>query len=177
MDTTLTLSLADGARVVVPNSLDLITPYVPLEQRDWFEDEIVFVRQVLEPGQRVIDIGTNVGVYTLSMALRVGPEGRCWAFEPASRTAALLQAGIRDNGFAHVHLEHSASSSEVGQATFSVRTHSELNALVMDGKPLDADENGTEATAETVPVATLDDCLQRHAWADMHFLKIDAEGQ
>src|SRR5215470_15490642 len=100
----ITLPLVDGTQVVVPDSLDLITPYVLREQQDWFEDEIKFLRRLLKPGDKVIDIGANYGVYTLSMARTVGPEGRVWAFEPASGTASLLAEGIAANGFAHVNL-------------------------------------------------------------------------
>jgi hypothetical protein len=43
MTSTATLTLVDGVRVVVPDSLHLITPYVLLERQDWFEDEIKLV--------------------------------------------------------------------------------------------------------------------------------------
>lgn len=85
MTSSTTLTLVDGVRIVVPDSLNLITPYVLLEQQDWFEDEIKFLRGMLKPGQKVIDIGANYGVYTLSMAHAVGATGCVWAFEPASR--------------------------------------------------------------------------------------------
>ncbi|MBK7673942.1 MAG: hypothetical protein IPJ27_03790 [Candidatus Accumulibacter sp.] len=61
MTATATLTMVDEVRVVVPDSLDLITPYVLLEQQDWFEDEIKFLRHLLQPGQKVIDIGANYG--------------------------------------------------------------------------------------------------------------------
>lgn len=70
------LSFAGDLRIRVPDSLDLITPYVLREQHDWFEDELTFVRHCLQPGQHAIDIGANYGVYTLSMAKSVGPSGR-----------------------------------------------------------------------------------------------------
>ncbi len=44
MTPTVTLTLIDGVRVVVPDSLNLITPYVLLEQQDWFEAEFKFLR-------------------------------------------------------------------------------------------------------------------------------------
>ena len=62
---TITAELVDGTKVVVPDSLDLITPYVLLEQGDWFEDEIKFLRGVVQPGATVVDIGANYGVYAL----------------------------------------------------------------------------------------------------------------
>ena len=69
------LFMVDGVQVVVPDSLDLITPYVLREQLDFFEDELRFVRLVLQPGHKVVDVGANYGVYTLSMAKRVGATG------------------------------------------------------------------------------------------------------
>src|SRR5688572_23160072 len=108
MHPTITVTLVDGARVVVPDTLDLITPYVLQEQLDWFEDEIKFLRRLLRPGQHVIDIGANYGVYALSMARAVGPTGRVWAFEPASSTAGLLAQSIATNDFGHVVLEQCA---------------------------------------------------------------------
>src|SRR6202795_4378021 len=102
MISTTTLTMVDGVRVVVPDSLDLITPYVLREQQDWFEDEIKFLRRVLQPGQKGIDIGANYGVYALSRPQAVGPQGYGWAFEPASSPESLLAEGIAANGFAHV---------------------------------------------------------------------------
>src|SRR5579872_223267 len=104
MPSNVTLELVDGVRVVVPDSLDLITPYVLQEQKDWFEDEIKFLRRLIRPGQKVIDIGANCGVYALTLARLVGPTGRVWAFEPASGTANLLASGIAANNFTHLEL-------------------------------------------------------------------------
>jgi FkbM family methyltransferase len=161
--------MADGVRVVVPDSLDLITPYVLLEQQDWFEDEIKFLRRLLQPGQKVIDIGANCGVYTLSMAKTVGPTGHVWAFEPASSTARLLAEGIAANGFTQVTLERSALSCETGTAQLSLHEQSELNALVHDPLAVGA--------SEAVPLATLDVCLETCGWQDIELIKIDAEGE
>lgn len=169
MSVTITHTLPDGARIVVPDSLNLITPYVLLEQQDWFEDEIKFVRRLLKPGQKVIDIGANYGVYTLSMAQAVGAAGRVWAFEPASSTAKLLAEGIKSNDFSHVVLEQSALSSVCGTAQLSLNEDSELNALAR-GK-------SSAGTSETVPLVTLDQCLERYDWQDIAFMKIDAEGE
>lgn len=169
MTPTIALSLVDGVRIVVPDSLHLITPYVLMEQQDWFEDEIKFLRCLLQPGQKVIDIGANYGVYTLSMARTVGPTGCVWAFEPASSTAKLLAEGIAVNGFAQVVLDRSALSSIGGTAQLSLNLHSESNALA-HGK------DATDAT-ETVSLVTLDQCMERFGWRDIAFMKIDAEGE
>jgi FkbM family methyltransferase len=172
MTSSITLRLHDDVQIVVPNSLDLITPYVLQEQEDWFEDEIKFLRRLLQPGQKIIDIGANYGVYTLSMAKTVGDTGSIWSFEPASSTASFLAAGIKANDFQHIVLEQSALSSACGEAKLSLNTNSELNSLV-HGDPL---SESLEAT-ETVPLVTLDVCMDHYDWKEIEFVKIDAEGE
>jgi FkbM family methyltransferase len=169
MTPTISLTLNDTTKIVVPDSLDLITPYVLQEQQDWFEDEIKFLRLLLQPGQKIIDIGANYGVYTLSMAQTVGETGKIWAFEPASSTADLLAAGVLANGFQQVVIDRSALSHTSGTAELSLHDSSELNSL-------NHNSTGNGAT-ETVNVLTLDECLQKYDWQNIDFIKIDAEGE
>lgn len=164
-----TMTMVDGVQVVVPNSLNLITPYVLREQQDWFEDEIRFVRRLLTPGANAIDIGANHGVYTLSMAKIVGPGGQIWAFEPASGVSRLLEQSIQINEFDHVVLDRRAVSDHAGNASMAVSAASELNTLSLGSAALGA--------TEVVGLTTLDECLVKYQWRDIDFLKIDAEGE
>lgn len=164
-----TLKFADNISVVVPDSLNLITTYVLREQGDWFEDEIKFVRLLLKPNQKAIDIGANYGLFTLSMAKIVGPGGSVWAFEPASSTAAFLNESLAINGFSNVVLDQRALSEHAGTAQLSLNDNSELNELVRDG--------ATAGTSETVTLISLDDAMQEYGWSNIDFVKIDAEGE
>ena len=164
---TATLTLDAGIRVVVPDSINLITPYVILEQGDWFEDEIAFVRTLLRPGERAIDIGANYGLYALSMAQAVGNGGKIWAIEPAAATAALLAHSIAENGFGQISLIQCALSDHAGSARLATGEHAEMNALARDD---------ASAPGETVRLDTLDNCMAAHGWRDIRFVKMDAEG-
>lgn len=166
---TRTIEIAGGVQVVVPDSLNLLTPYVLFEQGDWFEDEIGFVRRLLRPGHRTIDVGANYGVYTLTMAKSVGPSGAVWAFEPASGTAELLAQSVAANGFTQVVVECSALSNTCGTARLALNDNSEFNSLLRNDLPAVA--------SETVLVVTLDDGQARYGWKDIAFMKIDAEGE
>jgi len=167
--TRTTLPMVDGVKVVVPNSLDLITTYVLSEQQDWFEDEIKFLRKVLQPGQKIIDIGANYGAYTLSMAHTIGPSGCVWAYEPATETADFLSESIRANGFTNIVLERCALSGEAGSARLSLNANAELNALTRDP--------AASETSEVVRLVTLDASMELNGWSDIDFVKIDAEGE
>lgn len=169
MTQLVTLSLADGTKVVVPDSLELITPYVLREQGDWFEDEIRFLRRLLRPGDQVIDVGANYGVYALSMARTVGPQGQVWAFEPASGTAGILAGSVATNGFAQLVVNQRALSSAPGTARLGLNANSELNAIVQSGVP--------SGQFETVHLTTLDACMDQYGWRDIRVVKIDAEGE
>lgn len=162
------LPMPGGLQIQVPDSLDLITPYVLLEQGDWFEDEIKFLRKILRAGERIIDIGANYGTYTLTMARAVGEGGALWAFEPASSTAQCLRASIEANGLGHVVLEQCALSSAPGKARLALNANSELNAIT---------KGAVAGASEEVPVSTLDECMERFGWKGIDFMKIDAEGE
>src|SRR5262249_14515477 len=52
----------------------------------------------VQRGDKVADIGTYVGLYTVALAKRVGASGRVFAFEPNAATFALLRSQITLNG-------------------------------------------------------------------------------
>ena len=51
MTSAITVNTRGNARICVPYALDQITTFVLLEQEDWFEDEIHFVRRCYWNGQ------------------------------------------------------------------------------------------------------------------------------
>jgi FkbM family methyltransferase len=155
-----------GVSVSVPDDMSLMTPYVLLEQGDWFEDEIRFIRHLIEPDTSVVDIGANYGVYTLTFAKLVGPRGRIWAFEPASKTADFLQRSLQENGFSHVDLIRAALSDHEGEARLSTHANAELNTL-----------HGQSETSEVVRLTTLDSMMDTFSKRDIAFVKLDAEGE
>jgi FkbM family methyltransferase len=56
---------------------------------------------LLDPGATFVDLGANLGYYTVLAGLRVGPRGRIFAFEPEADNFALLERNLADNGLSH----------------------------------------------------------------------------
>ncbi len=56
------------------------------------------VCQLLRPGDTAVDVGANIGLYTLVMAKQVGPTGKVYAFEPANKSYETLIEHISLNG-------------------------------------------------------------------------------
>lgn len=162
----LVLNLRGGVRIALPPDLGQITPFVALEQEDWFEDEIRFVRAWLGPGMHALDVGANFGLYTLAMARAVGPGGSVHAFEPAPQTADFLARSVALNGLNGVRVHRAAISDRRGSAALRIHAQSELNALAPSA----------EAGTVEVPAQTLDQAAQEQGWAAPDFVKLDVEG-
>lgn len=165
----LPIEILDGNTVTVPASLDYLSTYVLLEQEDWFEKELPFVRRLLQPGMRVLDIGANYGVYSVAMGRAVGPGGRVWAFEPSQSTFRFLRHTLADNGLNQVEPEDCALSDQAGHGRLTQCTNAELNSLLHGST--------TESGSEEVRIDTLDAAAARRGMERIDFVKLDAEGE
>jgi len=160
------LVLPGGISIAVPPRLRCMTTYVLLEQEDWFEDDIRFLRHVAKPGMKIIDIGANFGVYSLSLAPIIGKTGQIFAIEPAAATADFLAQSIAKNHFDQITLIQAAISDHAGTGFLA-------HGFSPESSHLDA---ATTGTGESVPLMRLDDLLAQQGWPVIDFLKIDAEG-
>ena len=154
-----------GVNVSVPATMRELSTYILLEQEDWFEAELPFLRHIAQPGWRMLDIGANYGLYGLTIAAAAGPDARIAAFEPAARTASYLRRSVDKNGFDdHFAVIQSAMSDTVGEAVLDLGAP-ELKALTTTGR-------GETVRTSTVDVWT----AETPDFATPDFVKIDAEG-
>ncbi len=155
-------------KVCVKNDINSLTGYVLLEQGDWFEPEMEFVRKLITPGMQILDIGANHGVYTLTMAKLLQGQGKITAYEPASSVFYLLRKGVEANNFNNVELVNAGLSDCEGEASLFLSSNSELNSLKQDG---------LSQEKETIKLLNLDRELEQHNWQQIDFIKLDAEGE
>jgi len=161
----LELKVSDDVTLAVPRSLQSITTYVLLEQECWFEKEMNFLRHWLRPGMTVIDIGANLGVYSLPIARLVEQTGQVFAYEPSSETRALLERSRELNAAVNLHILPFALSDSEREGRLVFGASSELNAL------------GDGSAGETVLITSLDSEDAARGWPSPDFVKIDAEGE
>jgi len=161
----------EGYCMTLESTLASITTLMLLTQGRWFEKEIEFCRQLLQPGMVVIDVGANVGVYTFLAARCVGTTGRVYAIEPTPNCVACLKSTVVDNRLDRcvVPIE-AAVGSQLGQVFLVFSGASVFNRIVPDR----AAAGGRRVKA--VAQLTLD-----HLWESEHkpqvdLLKIDVEG-
>jgi FkbM family methyltransferase len=75
-----------------------------------FETELV--KKEIKKGDVILDIGANIGYYTLIFAKLVGQEGKVFAFEPEPDNFALLKKNVETNGYKNVILVQKAVSNK-----------------------------------------------------------------
>lgn len=74
-----------------------------LEQNEIYEPEIVqLMLRVLRQGDHVIDVGANIGYFTVLTAMLVGSSGRVTAYEPGPDNLPTLKENIKLNQLANV---------------------------------------------------------------------------
>ena len=103
-------------------------PYIfgRLRQGEMFEPHILAALAAITPaGACVIDVGANIGLFTLCAARLAGPGGRVLALEPEPGNVRLLRRNLARNGARGVRVRRAAASRTDGAAVLGL---SELNA-------------------------------------------------
>lgn len=136
--------------------------------------ELAFVQRYVRRGQTALDIGANVGLFSVTMADAVGPQGRVYAFEPLQQNLALLERSIRENRMEErIVLRRALVGDEAGERRL-VSLSLQEGALNSGGAYLHMGEPVPPGhTVHVVPMVTLDteDFRSR-----VSFIKIDVEG-
>lgn len=111
-------------------NLNSTATYCYLTQGRWFESEIEFVKSYLKPGMTFLDVGSNIGSYTLAAAQKVGSQGKVVAFEPVSTCANILRHNVDTNQLPQVEVVQSAVGKKSGRAYLLERDDSVLSEVI-----------------------------------------------
>lgn len=137
---------------------------------DW--PEMLVWQRVLEPGDLFVDIGANVGLYTI-WAADLGAE--VVAFEPVEPSRRQLQDNIDLNGFGCL-VHEQAVGAEPGRVQMEGADLNRQHMVLDGGEPNPPTSGATAAVVDgppTVEVVTLDDVLGERFAAGV---KVDVEG-
>ena len=81
-----------------------------------------YILNKIEPGWTVIDIGANIGFYTVQFSKKVGKYGKVFAVEPSFNNVYLLKKNVRVNQLKNVHIIEKAVSSKTGDGNLYLST-------------------------------------------------------
>jgi FkbM family methyltransferase len=131
-------------------------------------EESAHVTSYLKRGMTFVDVGANVGYYTLMAASLVGQDGLVIAFEPSPYAFGRLQETIDSNSISQVRAICAGLAEQAGEIDLFVPIQSGNYTPTMV-------PNGG-GRAVRVPIETLDDYLRRNAIETVDLMKIDVEG-
>jgi FkbM family methyltransferase len=152
-----------------------------IEHRGNYElAETRFCERLLRPGDVAVDVGANIGLYTLLFSALVGPQGRVHTFEPAPENARRLRVNLLLNDVGNVELREAAVFSRSGPVTLNL-FEQRLGAWHSLGRPELPDPfapGKTIAPSDSLEVQalTLDDYAAAAGLDRIALLKIDVEG-
>ncbi|MEN9270768.1 MAG: FkbM family methyltransferase [Thermostichales cyanobacterium HHBFW_bins_127] len=170
-----------GSRLYLEPRLESVGTVALLARGDWFEGELDWLRQYLQPGMTVIDVGANVGVYTVVAARHVGPSGRVWAIEPTPACIDCLQKTVAENHLSQVQVIAAAAGDSLDTVTLRAQGSSVFNQVRPDD-PTPGEITGlpyrlkTDRHSIQVPQIPLDHLWQEQGSPPVHVIKIDTEG-
>ena len=134
---------------------------------EWERYESRLFSTALEEGMVAVDIGANIGLYTLEAAQKVGSKGNVIAFEPEPHNFDLLCRNIEANHFRNVTPVRKALSNQRGVARLAISPDN-LGAHHIETSP----SAGDSVEVETL---SLDEYFCGRS-SRIDVIKIDAEG-
>jgi len=122
---------------------------------------------IIKRGDIVLDVGANVGFFSLLSSSLVGEHGKVYAFEPIPSVRDKLIANIKINKFNNIEVIPKAASDQAGATKIyeGPEGHKGISSL----RPLDSASQCI--TIETVPLDNMADVFGR-----VGLIKIDVEG-
>lgn len=134
----------------------------------WEPDISHWLAEHLRPGDVVVDIGANIGYFSLLAATRVGPTGRVLAFEPVPSIADMLTSNVRRN-----NLPIDVRRVVVGDAPGSTEIFRSAGTNI--GRSGTSGGAGTVSEG-SVPVVRAAEAIEEELWPRIRFIKVDVEG-
>jgi FkbM family methyltransferase len=128
-----------------------------------FEPSIEHLCFLVHPGTSVVDVGANVGFFTLKFSKWISDGGRVIAIEPEPANLSMLKQAISRNRAANIDVIEAAAAEEEGELFLACNpTNPADHRLAEQGIPVHA--------------VTIDGLLEARGWPPISLIKIDVQG-
>ncbi|ABB39689.2 methyltransferase FkbM family [Oleidesulfovibrio alaskensis G20] len=125
------------------------------------------VQQFVKEGQTVLDIGGNIGYYTVMFSKIVGRSGKVITFEPTAHYRSILEKNVQENQINNVLIRPEGLSDKAEKLTISIGS-STATLHAPEGQQIDS--------YEAIQLARLDDLVEQLDITKLDFIKIDVDG-
>lgn len=140
----------------------VMTPFIR-EHGSWEASEGAFIRRAVREGATFVDVGANVGYFSVLGSTLVGPSGHVVAVEPEARNLGLLRANLWRHGAGNAVVLPIAAHRHRGFVPLRLNEQNRGDHQV----------GWHEGASAFVPCARLDDLL---AGVPVDFIKVDTQG-
>lgn len=136
-------------------------------------NEFYFLDKALKPGMTFIDVGANMGIFSLFASKKLGDNGVVIAIEPSNRDFSRLKANIELNRLTNLKLINAAASNSKSMTELLVsgEEHTGHNTLGNF-----AHDSSAFKERQIVETFTLDELVETEKLYKVDFIKIDTEG-
>lgn len=156
------LCLRDGLVLQAPASVNLWNHFNAI----WLQQEYTRGRFEIGAGATVVDVGANIGLFSI-MAARTA--ARVFSYEPSEPTFVWLERNIHANGLKQIRAFNQAVGSVAGTRVLHTRSESTANSLY-------ADQERGGGPQVSVQCITLAGIIESNRLSHVDFLKLDCEG-
>lgn len=164
---SLCIPTRNGQRIHVPNAQEPIA-FNLLISGDYEPEVLTLLQSRLQPGDTALDIGANVGVFTLPLAASVGRSGQDIAVEASPPVVQYLDRNVRVNQLTNVLHHHAAAADQPGEVSFF---EAPAHSFGMSGLG-----NLAGSTTHRVPARTVDEMVSTAGSQRVAATKVDVEG-
>lgn len=153
----------NGHKLIVHSKDSALTPN--LITGGFEKYELSIFSRLLSPDMTVLDIGANIGIYTIPASHIVGKRGHIYSFEPVPENFDLLTRNVALNNLKNVTLINNAIGSKPGKVKMSIVKDSLATHHITKGS-----KDGLE-----VDVITIDNFVKKNK-LKVDVVKMDIEG-
>lgn len=141
--------------------------------KDFYKSELLAIKKLIKKGDITVDIGANIGMFSVYLSLVVGDRGQVYAFEPVRDTYHRMLENLAINRCENVLPYRQAVSNKVGKSTMNIFPEG-YGAWNTFGRPNFGEIK--PVGKENVPTTTVEHFCRQNKISNIDFLKIDVEG-
>ena len=177
-------------KIILPkklfNNLSFNTTYdssllIKVNLSDWIQQQIYFVdysdlngisylKKQLKAGNVFIDIGANIGAYSLIASKLVGSNGKVVSFEPVTSICKQLKQNIKLNNLTNIVVEPKAVFDKNTTLELFISDHQNMG---MSSILHHSHETGEKQSVQAI---TIDEYVKIKSLLKIDFIKLDIEG-
>ena len=156
-------SETDVGSIWLERDAELMTPSI-LELGRWADELTALMRVALRPGMTFVDVGANIGYFSVLGSKLVGPEGRVLCVEADPANVAILRANLWKNNCQNAQV--------LPVAAWESETELSLVPNQAGGAGTAVDPGWEPDRAERIPAFRLDQMIDGR----VDYVKVDCEG-